>query len=168
MDTSPDLRKTIITNLQHWLTDSIPSTNRTPLELAQDMIGWNYLIEGLVPITWSIHQQIYYKSKNKLNNGFRWLSQLIQKLWKIAWDIWQHRNNVTRAQRQLQESTEVNQAIVTAFTADHPHSSNYLFSKKYKDNILLKPVQSRKLWMATLNSHKKRANKAKRLKQTRI
>jgi hypothetical protein len=84
MDTAPDLQEAILKNMRHWIYgETIPST-RNPLEIAQDNIGWNYLIEGVVPMYWGDHQQQYYLKKGKTNNGFRWLVLLIRKLWLIA------------------------------------------------------------------------------------
>jgi hypothetical protein len=61
VDTCPHLKNTIIVNLQAWLDDNIPTTNRTTLEKFQDIIGWNYVIEGCLPTSWSEHQHHYYK-----------------------------------------------------------------------------------------------------------
>jgi len=40
--------------------------------------------------------------------GKRWLTALIQKMWKVAWDLWEHRNGVRHEQENF--ITEVKQA----------------------------------------------------------
>ena len=41
-----------------------------------------------------INQQTLYKEQNhSATSGQKWAHLVIRKLWKIAWEIWQHRNN---------------------------------------------------------------------------
>jgi hypothetical protein len=168
VDTSPELLNIIISNLTAWLFNTIDTTVRSPLEQSQDAIGWEYLIEGVMPIMWSNHQTEYYKSKNKQNNGFRWLVQVIQKLWLIAWDIWKLRNASVKTARKTQESNDLNQEIDKAFNTDHPYSSRFLFKNKYQTSLKSKPIPTRRLWLATLDAHRHTRTSNKRLMQTTI
>jgi hypothetical protein len=60
----------------------------------QDEIGWQSLLEGRPSLGWSEVQQRYYEWLGSRRSGLRWLTALIQKLWDIAWDMWDNRNRV--------------------------------------------------------------------------
>jgi hypothetical protein len=60
----------------------------------QDAIGWQSLLEGRPALGWSLLQDRYLQKINSRRSGLRWLIALIQKLWDIAWDMWDNRNKV--------------------------------------------------------------------------
>ena len=41
---------------------------------------------------WSELQQQYYHTQSSRRSGKLWMSKIIRKLWKIAWQLWTHRN----------------------------------------------------------------------------
>jgi hypothetical protein len=43
-------------------------------------------------VGWSEVQHRYYEFLDSRRTGLRWLTALIQKLWDVAWDMWDHRN----------------------------------------------------------------------------
>jgi hypothetical protein len=64
----------------------------------QDEVGWQSLLEGRPSLGWSEVQQRYYEWIGSRRSGLRWLTALIQKLWDIAWDMWDNRNRVLHEQ----------------------------------------------------------------------
>ena len=52
------------------------------------------MLEGTPAIGWCEVQQSYYEWLGVKKTGLRWLSSLIQKLWDVAWDQWNHRNGI--------------------------------------------------------------------------
>jgi Reverse transcriptase (RNA-dependent DNA polymerase) len=166
--TEPTLKTTIINNLRSWLTYTPTNTFRNQLEKAQDLIGWDYCIEGVLPILWADHQNKYFQLKGKTNNGFRWLVLLINKLWLIAWDLWQLRNEATKSLQRRSELHDLNQRINKAFNQDHPNSADFLFSEHFQKSISSATTQTKKLWLETLDTHISREYKRKRLRQTKI
>ena len=62
--------------------------------IAQDECGWKAFLEGTPVVGWAGVQQAFYDWKGSRRLGARWLAALIQKLWDVAWDQWQHRNHV--------------------------------------------------------------------------
>ena len=54
-------------------------------------IGWKSLLEGRTALGWSEVQQRYLQWIGSRRSGLRWLTTVIQKLWDIAWDMWDHR-----------------------------------------------------------------------------
>jgi hypothetical protein len=79
----------------------------------QDAIGWQSFLEGRPSVGWSEVQHRYYEFLDSRRTGLRWLTALIQKLWDVAWDMWDHRNRVLHDQEhsvardlQIQQITD--------------------------------------------------------------
>ncbi len=60
----------------------------------QDAIGWHQFSLGRLSKSFAEMQDTYLKSLNKQQTGLRWTQALIQKLWDIAWDLWEFRNQI--------------------------------------------------------------------------
>ena len=94
--TDPDIQHTILTCLtQHF--NHLPLT---PIAMhleclqnalhSQDALGWDNFFEGCMVIDWERAQDVYYHWCHSKKSGRRWTTALIQKLWDIAWDLWEH------------------------------------------------------------------------------
>ena len=68
----------------------------------QTDIGWGAALEGRWSELWVEIQERHFRKLKKQRSGKRWLTTIIRKLWNIAWDLWQHRNDV-QAERQIEE-----------------------------------------------------------------
>jgi hypothetical protein len=62
-------------------------------------------LEGRPALGWSGVQQRYYEWLGGRRSGLRWLTALIQKLWDIAWDMWDNRNRVLHEQEHSAHAT---------------------------------------------------------------
>jgi hypothetical protein len=71
----------------------------------QDAIGWQSFLEGRPSVGWSEVQHRYYEFLDSRRTGLRWLTALIQKLWDVAWDMWDHRNRVLHDQNIRSHAT---------------------------------------------------------------
>jgi hypothetical protein len=49
-----------------------------------------------------------YASIQSLHMGKQWMTELIKKLWMVAWDQWEHCNAVLHDQENLIQREEVN------------------------------------------------------------
>jgi hypothetical protein len=49
---------------------------------------------GRISIEWKSVQQQYYDWLGKRNTGRKWAVALIQKVFEVSWDMWDHRNDV--------------------------------------------------------------------------
>ena len=100
LNTDPNIVEGLLQRLRQWRTgttssDEFETTPDTQQAFDnQDGIGWQALLEGAPAKGWSDAQQRYYDLLGKRNTGKRWLTAIIQKLWDVAWDLWDHRNNV--------------------------------------------------------------------------
>jgi hypothetical protein len=98
VDTHPDIIETIHKYLSSWHSNSpfefvCPNTTYQALS-DQQVIGGRRFFEGWVVKSWTDIQQHYYSLIHSRRSGRRWTIELIKRLWQIAWDIWQHRNDV--------------------------------------------------------------------------
>jgi hypothetical protein len=59
--------------------------------LTQDAIGWENFFEGCIAQDWKAVQNAYFCWCHSQKTGCRWTASLIQKLWDISWDLWEHR-----------------------------------------------------------------------------
>jgi hypothetical protein len=98
--TDPGIIKVLCAKLLAWQcgsTEPIPVATVDGLQdvvQKQDAIGWQSLLEGRPALGWSLLQDRYLQKINSRRSGLRWLIALIQKLWDIAWDMWDNRNKV--------------------------------------------------------------------------
>jgi hypothetical protein len=68
------------------------------LDQAQNEIGCEALLNGQVLIHWKEIQHQYYIYLGKRNTVECWVRLRIQKVWSIALDQWDHRNEVVHKQ----------------------------------------------------------------------
>ena len=127
--TLPNLAAVICDRLSAWQNNSSPIIQvsfflglRDTVK-AQEIVGWRAFLEGCPVVGWSEVQQRYYEWIKSKKSGERWLSALIQKVWDVAWDLWDHRNNVAhdkdsglrlqQLRKDIEEQFELGSATVT-------------------------------------------------------
>jgi hypothetical protein len=62
--------------------------------IEQDNIGWYNFLLGRLSSRWADSQQRYLESIKKCNSGRRWTIAILDKIWDILWDMWEHRNGI--------------------------------------------------------------------------
>jgi hypothetical protein len=113
IDTDPELIKIIISYLNTWrdrsLLQPIPASKYRQLLELQDTIGARQFFEGWLHVEWEQVQAQYYTGTNSKRSGKWWTIALINKLWEVAWDLWDFRNAVCHHQvnQSLQADIEI-------------------------------------------------------------
>jgi hypothetical protein len=79
------------------------------LDQAQNDIGWEALLNGQVLTLWKEIKHQYFLFLGKRNLCERWVQLLIQKLFDVAWDQWEHKNEVVHQTKNLVTHTEAEQ-----------------------------------------------------------
>jgi hypothetical protein len=123
MATDPDIKHAIISHLKSW-RDGQPVSSPNPFLLeeilgCQARIGWCRFFEGWLVREWTTAQQAYYKISKSQGSGRRWTIELVKKLWDVAWDLWEHRNNILHKMQNVvtdQSSRSLNRRVSSAFT----------------------------------------------------
>jgi hypothetical protein len=75
--------------------------NVQELQDAQDKIRIDKFMFGNISIFWQEIQAQYFREIGKQNSGLHWTSELIQKIWQVAWDQWEHRNEILHKSKNL-------------------------------------------------------------------
>ena len=95
-DAHPELRESIIENLSTWHDNKQRPTsiyNNTIINQAvqtQHRIGWKSFIEGFISTDWKRCQAEHLSRTRK--SPELWMAKLQNKIWQIAWTMWDHRN----------------------------------------------------------------------------
>jgi hypothetical protein len=122
--TDPGIKSIITTRLNQWFSHQplAPITNLSHLIQEalhlQDDISWDNFFKGRVITDWEAIQVAYYSWCNSSKSGRRWTIALIQKLWDIAWDLWEHRISIIHDEANamiLHNMAEVDEKIQTQF-----------------------------------------------------
>jgi len=105
--TDPLLRKRLILALNDWANVAEPQApSPTAYETEQAHIGWDRMMDGWISRKWRDHQERIWKSIKSRKSSLRWTAALIQKMWDVSWDMWEHRN------KELHEGDTAQQAIL--------------------------------------------------------
>ena len=95
-DGHPELRESIIKHLSAWHDNRQPTAetyNNTSINQAvhnQNQIGWQSFIEGFLAKEWTLCQKEHMRKSKK--SPTLWMAKLQNKIWQIAWTMWEHRN----------------------------------------------------------------------------
>ena len=57
----------------------------------QTSIGWRQFMCGKISLQWTARQERFMQRTNSKKSSFIWSVELISRLWKIAWSIWNFR-----------------------------------------------------------------------------
>ena len=60
----------------------------------QDLMGWDAFLDGSISQSWRYAQEYYLEFTKSPKTSKRWVSSLIQKVFEVAWDQWEHRNGI--------------------------------------------------------------------------
>jgi hypothetical protein len=90
LHTDPNIIIQLIDGLHQWRLGT--SYAATQMVIDQNAIGWLGILEGILGKHWGEEQTLYKEQDNLATSGQKWAHLVIRRLWKIAWELWQHRN----------------------------------------------------------------------------
>jgi hypothetical protein len=130
---APSIINALIQGLKNWY-DDMPSAPGCPLSMAQQSIGWQHIITGKFHVIWIDEQQHhFFKIGRGKKSSLRWLSKLISRIWKIAWALWEVRNEYEHEddiqKRNLIYTSRIEQELAEGFMNLH-ESCQYFFSER--------------------------------------
>ena len=162
--TCPDLTECLLRKLSSWSgnhTNVDPNLQqRCKAELAQDIIGWDFLLEGMLSQSWSEAQTLHFQRIGQRRTGVRWMTQLLLKFWGVCWDLWNIRNEWEQHKTQQQENDEairykVHEAIHRGFS-DLPRLQQLYTHQRLKD-LKTSSIAFLKAWLLNLDASRRRA-----------
>ena len=161
-ETQPDMSRIIMARLTSWSMDTSRYPQRTSnaeireaLDIQDQGIGWTSFFEGCIATEWTKIQEAYYKRIGSRKSGRRWTIELIKKLFNVAWDLWDHRNDVNNAKKNqatLYNMKKVDPEIRSQFrrgSESMPQRYEYLFAGSVED-LLKSSVQHRLSWIKSV------------------
>ena len=129
----------------------------------QQRLGWKAFLEGFWAMSWHTAQQEYLNSKNSTKSTQLLLSKAQRRIWKIAWDLWMHRNNYLHTHLQSISTTDresINAEVAAEWSAGIstlPQRFEALFRGTLQQR-LNKSYQDKRRWLATIWSARERIN----------
>jgi hypothetical protein len=134
--TDPAIAKQLCYGLLLWQEKQNNIGGQRLLE-TQSKIGWNGIMEGCLGEEWKMEQELFFKENAIKKSGERWAQLVIRKLWKIAWEIWQHRNKRSHLQDEQYElervRSQVSDEIIKGF--EEICEDKYLFSDSELEKV---------------------------------
>jgi hypothetical protein len=87
------------------------------------------------------------------HSGKRWLAALILKLWNIAWDLWEHRNNIAHAANEAAIHERITNDIYTILaTNEYSPSAAYLFTEGMREQLVSVNLSTKKSWLHSIHA----------------
>ena len=118
------------------------------------MIGWQFLVESLIPQLWVSHQNQFYYKHEKLRNGKRWATQMILKLFDIAWDLWEHRNGIVHSTNINLQLEQVNAEVAAAILNGPPTcDADHLFTPTQILTLETALLPTKQAWLALVQAY---------------
>ena len=170
LETDAAVAAGICWHLQHWrhpgttapLTPPLPDQFRAVF-VAQDELGWEAFLFGFWVQQWEAVQKAYLVSLNSKVPVKRWATSIILKLWDVAWDMWDQRNQFLHDKDFGLTVVALNQDIQSLFHAGEesvPLDERALFCTSLQD-LLASPVTNRQLWVLRVKAAVARAARSR-------
>jgi hypothetical protein len=171
--THPEVSMAIIEYLDSWRYDRPPNLRTVqgwiePAIAHQSELGWRNLLEGIPSQQWQEIQRVYFSRIGSARSPKRWTIALIQKMWDIAWNMWEHRNGILHDKEQSIILQHLNTNIREEFKkgmSGLPKEAKALFSQGCAA-VLAKPAEVKQQWLARIQLARRRALKMQTLGQT--
>ncbi len=165
-ETCPEIAAIIRSRFRSWRANTRQETFRTTkygiraaLE-AQDKITWRAAFEGFWSTKWALAQERYYRHRGSQKSGYRWLVRLIRRIWEIAWDLWEDRNECNASRQKEAERIRLRDLIIDEYLAGFKklhRSSRRLFSRISLFTRITHSTQRMQGWLLRVAAARARA-----------
>ena len=142
-----------MTNLEQWANENTTSSNsEEKFTTEQEKLGWDRMLDGWLTRGWRDHQEKIWKHAKSRKSSLRWTAALIQKLWDVSWDMWEHRNKElfagTPIQQQITHSC-VNDQIKELYArgAQQLPGDALKFLRQLLEMVLQYSLASKQIWL---------------------
>jgi hypothetical protein len=151
--TQPELSTAIIQSLNGWRNNSQAGHVSEDSEIlaateAQHKSGWKNFFEGRPNFHWAKLQSQYFNVALKSRqSGKRWMTELIKKLWGVAWDLWEHRNGILHKKDNQVQNFILKQELLKLW--DHQANLRLAFKKGHPtslEQLLQWPTAKQEHW----------------------
>jgi len=131
----------------------------------QATVGWDLALEKFLSHWWRHQQEQYWKAYKSRKLSKRWTTELLKKLFGIAWDMWQHRNKALHEEPdnyKLILETEINEQVTKVYNLGAGASSPSATLMKHALPKLFQLPNAYKVhWLGSVRIAKERKDKQK-------
>jgi len=160
--TAPEICSEILSQLMRWTHDKpTPEHLEQPFAEEQQRIGWDRMMDGWLLQGWRDYQEKIWKHAKSRKSSLRWTAALIQKLWDVSWDMWEHRNKElhagTESQQQILHSL-INDKIKALYNggAQQLPRDALKFLRQLMETILHYSLASKQIWLDAVQAAQER------------
>jgi hypothetical protein len=161
-NTHPGILQAVLDNLQAWRCGCTSRSETDNPDIAsavasQNTIGWKNMLKGLLSKQWQQLQQRHYNRDRRKKSARKWAQGLHSHLHKIAWALWDHRNEVkhkTKRRRQERMNHKMNQEICRLYrqgASSLAPSERHHFRSSIM-SLLQKPNGHKRHWLRNVTS----------------
>ena len=121
----------------------------------QDTLGWESMIDGFITREWTLMQSNFMKQNNIQKSPLLWMAKVQNRVWMIAWKMWEQRNETLHSTGNLGQEHEhrsLNQAITRLWTRQNipeEELTRNLFrgsmEQKLRDSL-----NNKRLWLSSV------------------
>jgi len=152
--TAPIIHNEILDGLKWWQTADMSPLSSMTSEAAteQELLGWDLALEGCISRKWRKQQDVYWKIYKTRKSSWQWTTESLKKLMGIAWDMWQHHNEVLHedaGNRHLILEVELNQQVTLLYELGHSTFANKTILKHLLPELLQLPQAYKQNWLET-------------------
>ena len=157
----PQMVKHIIHNLNAWKYRT-PKLHTLPVHpilrkaiTQQDQIGWKQFVLGFWAKTWRDCQTQHLKNINSPTSALLLLSKAQRRIWQIAWELWNQRNQHLHGEQHSIPEVEkqaINAEVTHEWNLDNsalPARHRHLF-RSTLEHRLQKSYHSKRIWLASV------------------
>jgi len=135
------------------LSTETPAT-RTPME-DQEAIGKQYIWDGWLSCEWQEQQDQTWKWMRSRKSSRCWTSELIKKLWEVAWDMWDQWNEALHESNlncELILEKDINNHIRNIYVVgpNKLAQTDLSLMRKPLEHQLQLPLGTKQQWVATI------------------
>jgi len=144
-------------HLRSWPTTPATSTPSPSFAEDQAEIGHQYMMDGWLSQEWRAHQEQTWAQIRSRKSSKRWTSELMKKLWNVAWDMWEQRNDALHnsdTNREMILETHVNDQIrqIYAIGLGQLARTDFGLMTNSVDHQLQLPLQAKRLWVESIEA----------------
>ena len=159
VQTRQSIREGVLSILRSWRRNenATPEGPISDIIQEQNDIGLDNFIFGFLSKRWIIAQQTEYEKRLSRRTGRRWAIALIQKLWDVARDQWQHRNAELHKNDKIHEyhdpnglANDIRQEILLGAPHPLPQNLRHWFVYPNAEPILRKNGYEQQIWLDTV------------------
>ena len=122
----------------------------------QDRLGWQNFIQGFIPKEFKACQQQHLINIGSQKSDSLWIARMQNKIWLIAWDLWQHRNDILHGDGSRIHSRDyraTNNQVIAEWTTGPESLSTTLHGHLFRGSLrqrLSSSISEKRQWLTSV------------------